>query len=194
MLFRSRGIKGSHGSIAAAGKETIREILASHHFHLPPLEFEPIVSHGRTFVNEANTTILDSYLLCFLCRVAKGLFLVQNGLAFAQHTGQNGDTACSSVAAVFHHADEGQGVFFIGDEPGEHGVGNLVFPQLGGAGLAADGEPREFPGAIGHLHVVTSLYVPFSRCSRTSPMQKMGVRPFSSARATFSRSVSAVSP
>ena len=36
-----------------------------------PLEFVPIVSHGRTFVNEANTTIFHMYSFCFLCRVYK---------------------------------------------------------------------------------------------------------------------------
>ena len=117
-----------------------RSVVPCSHFRLPPLEFEAIVSQGKTFVNEENTTDSDAKSLYFCAQLPKPLFGIQNRLAAAQNLGYNGHTGACSVTAVFHHADECKGVVFVRYEAGKHGIGGLSAAQLTGSGLGTDGE------------------------------------------------------
>ena len=62
------GGRGSRSGMAVAERRTETVSSSPCHLRLPPLEFVPIVSHTRTFVNKGNTTIIILVYFAFLCR------------------------------------------------------------------------------------------------------------------------------
>ena len=81
-----------------------------------------IVSLRRTFVNGSNTTSYTAVFTIFCAEHTTLSAAVQNRLALRQNLGEYRDTGTGTIAAVFYNHHECQGVGFIGNKTGKHGI------------------------------------------------------------------------